>query len=200
MANPSDVHPALTTDRLQKLGDLILEARGSALEDYRPGKGDDAWSYGCTCFARSKFQIQQHAGQKGYEWLSVLTERPEFIVGVDGVPLKFYHGEPDDPPVRAFKRQPREFDALQLELENMAADSQEVLRIIVCTNASLLVESIWLLRLTTDGEIRDRYEIPVQPSDIQAFDEPKQGIDLPKPVVEPRRDETDCGDEKHQAG
>lgn len=200
MKDPTTLHPALTPERLQKLGELILRARHSALEDHHPEKGDDAWSYGCTCYARSKYVIALHSGREGWEWLSVITERPEFIVGVDGVPLKFYKGEPDDPPVRAFQRRPREFDAYQLELENLAAAPQEVLRLIVCTDSGHKVDSIWLLRLSTDGEIRDRYKIPIQPSNVRAFDAPKEGVDLDKPSVQPRREEPDRGNQEHQAG
>lgn len=198
--DPTSIHPALTTERLQKLGKLILQARHSALEDHHPEKGDDAWSYGCTCYARSKFVIARHAGQAGWEWLSVISQRPEFIVGIDGVPLKFYNGEPDDPPVRAFQQRPREFDAYQLELANMAAAPQEVLRLIVCTDSVHQVDSLWLLRLSTDGEILDRYEVPLQPSQVRSFDAPKARVDIPKPTVRARRDETDREDEEHQAG
>lgn len=200
MDDPASLHPALTTERLQKLGKLILQARHSALEDHHPEKGDDAWSYGCTCYSRSKFVIASHAGRVGWEWLSVISERPEFIVGIDGVPLKFYKGEPDDPPVRAFQQRPREFDAYQLELENMAAAPQEVLRLIVCTDSVHQVDSIWLLRLSTDGEIRDRYKLPIQPSDVRAFDAPKTGVEVPKATVQMRRDEADGEGEEHQAG
>lgn len=200
MDDPATLHPALTTERLQKLAKLILQARHSALEDHHPEKGDDAWSYGCACYARSKFVIASNKGEVGWEWLSVISERPEFIVGIEGVPLKFYKGEPDDPPVRAFQKRPREFDAYQLELDNMAAAPKGVLRLIVCTDSVHQVDSIWLLRLSTDGEIWDRYEIPIQPGDVRSFDAPKARVEVPKPIVSTRRDEADREGEEHQAG
>lgn len=200
LEDPSDLHPALTSERLQKLGELILRTRHLALQDHYPQKGDNAWSYGCKCYARCKYRIKRWAGRKGYEWLSVIDDGREFIVGIGGVPLKFYKGEPDDPPVRAFVRRPRELDALQLEFDNMTAAPQEVLRLIVCTGSDLRVHSIWLLQLSVDGEIRNRYEVPVQSNDVHAFDQPNDAVELPKPTVRPRHDEADLEDEQHQAG
>lgn len=200
MDDPSALHPALTTEHLKKLGGLLVRTRHLALDDHHPEKGDDAWSYGCTCYSRSKFMIKQYAGREGYEWLSVINDGREFIVGIGGAPLKFYKGEPDEPPVRAFQRRPRELNAYQLEFENMATAPQEVLRLIVCTGSDLRVDSIWLLRLSTDGEIRDRYEVPLMPSEVRAFDEPKAGVNLPKPTVRPRRDGADQEGEEHRTG
>lgn len=199
--DPSELHPALTPDRLERLGAVILQARRSAFEDHFPRKGDDAWSYGCTCYSRTKYLISQRAGTRGFEWLTVISERPEFIVSVDGVPLKFYKGEPDDPPLRAFQRRPREFDALQLEFEHMPSTaSQEVLRLIVVVGADLRVDSLWLLRLTVDGAIEDQYELELPSSDVRSFEDPKPGVDLPKPIVRSRNDEAGHDDEEQQTG
>ena len=52
--SPATVHPDLHPDRLKTIVDLLVEARDGSVDDYRPKKGETAWSLGCRSLNRAR--------------------------------------------------------------------------------------------------------------------------------------------------
>jgi len=57
--HPSEISPALTTERLQLLALKIARVRRDALDVFQPEKGDNAWSFGCLCYVRTCAALSQ---------------------------------------------------------------------------------------------------------------------------------------------
>ena len=110
--NPWDHHPALTSERLIAIGQLIQVGRNEALDRFNPVIGCDGWTVGCEAFAFQKHQIIQAA--MIVDWLEILDPSMQFVFCIGGVPARFYRGEPNDPTERTLKQWYPELDQLSL--------------------------------------------------------------------------------------
>ena len=113
---PWDLHPALTEERLAAAARLLARGRADALAHADPWMGDDAWSIGCRAYAFSKHQLARAAESGRYPWLGILDETHHFIFLVEGVPVRFFRGDADDPSKRTLRQQESEADQLALAL------------------------------------------------------------------------------------
>ncbi len=99
---PWEHHPALKSERLIHIAELIQNGRNFALDHYYPEIGCDGWTTGCEAFAFQKYQIIESA--QTIEWLSILDRSMQFVFAIDGVPIRFYRGEANEPHKRTLQQ------------------------------------------------------------------------------------------------
>jgi len=184
---PWNIHPGLTVERLQTVGNVIRSARHSAVTSYEPEKGDDPWSLGCVAYARTRSAISK-ATEK-YEWLKVVEAGLHFVFSVGGVPLRFYHGDSESPPDRSLRRNFPEIKAQQLALEFIKVPlTSGIFRIAVETDERGEATSLTLVLVDAVGEPQDSWPIPAT-AEILPLYEPKPSVDVGPPTVRVRRDD-----------
>jgi len=96
---PWECHPDLTKERLSSLTLFFANTRNELMSLYDQKRGDDAWSLGCRGFSWCKNRLMMIAGKNEWSWLSVLNPTKRFIFGIGAVPVRFYRGRIDRPPM-----------------------------------------------------------------------------------------------------
>jgi len=113
---PWDLHPALTDDRLTACARLLARGRTDALAMADSWAGDDAWSVGCRAYSFSRNRLRRAAEAGRYPWLGVLDETHHFVFLIEGVPVRFFRGDADEPSKRTLRQQESEAQQLALAL------------------------------------------------------------------------------------
>lgn len=90
---PSEIHPCLTNERIDHIGQLIARVRAENLDAVEDR--DNGWSIGCRAHAWICNEIQTQA--QGIEWLSVVDPSLRFIGQVGSVQFSFYKGIAEKP-------------------------------------------------------------------------------------------------------
>lgn len=119
---PWELHPSLTEERLIAAARLLARGRADAIAFADPWAGDDAWSIGCRAYAFSKHQLSRAAEGGRYPWLRVLDETHHFVFLIEGVPVRFYRGDAEDPSRRTLRQQESEAEQLALALGSDGAE------------------------------------------------------------------------------
>ena len=119
---PWDLHPSLTAERLAAAARLLARGRQDAIASADPWAGDDAWSIGCRAYAFSKHQLSRAAQSGRYPWLGILDGTHHFVFLIDGVPVRFFRGDAEDPGKRTLRQQESEAEQLALALGSVGAD------------------------------------------------------------------------------
>jgi len=156
---PWERYPALTVDRLIVIGGALRMGRDSAVEDYKPSKGDDPWTLGCTAYKRSCFNVKNASHE--HSWLTILPEdNNRFTFAVAGVPMKFYHGLKDDPTSKTLNVSSTEFANIQMSFDfGNFPDKERFLRLAVTTGPDLTADTVTLVELSA-GNVTGLFEIP----------------------------------------
>lgn len=127
MSNPTDIHPALTPDRLGIVAQIITDASHEAATRYEPKLGDNGWALGCRRYAWNCHGIVR-GSSKYKEWLSIVDgggylegtdtywTALHFVFAIGGVPLRFYRGKPSGVPSNSLVIWAPEIDARQTSL------------------------------------------------------------------------------------
>lgn len=110
--SPWEHDPALTENRLIKIGRLIRQGRNDALDRYDQALGCDGWTVGCEAFAFQKHQIIKAA--EFTDWLDILNPSMEFVFRIGGIPMRFYRGEATDPHERTLRQTFAELNQMSL--------------------------------------------------------------------------------------
>jgi hypothetical protein len=167
--NPTEKYPALTDDRLSLIADNLRDVRNTTLELYDPLGGDDGWSHGCRVYSRSRYRLTQLSQQ--YGWLSIVEEdaRLRFTFAIEGIPIRFYRGSPEDPPAHYLVTTYGELAQRQL-FTHRELDS--ILRIAVETDREGRVSTVKLVELDKAGEPTGVYLIPfaVAATNVTSFE------------------------------
>jgi hypothetical protein len=158
---PWDLHPALTEERLSAAARLLARGRADALAMADPWAGDDAWSVGCRAYAFSKHQLARAADSGRFPWLGILDETHHFVFLVEGVPVRFFRGDAEDPTKRTLRQQEGEAQQLALALGDGAADGL-MFRLAVETDANGSVQRVVFLALRgEEGQTECFWPIPL---------------------------------------
>jgi hypothetical protein len=183
--NPWDLHPKLTRERLVAIGQLIQRGRNEALDRFNPVIGCDGWTVGCEAFAFQKHQIIQAAGV--VEWLEILDASMQFVFCIDGIPARFYRGEPEDPTARTLKQSYPELDQLSLfsadELKQLG--SHLLYRFAVETDLDGALRAVTFVVLSGEAPILT-WQIPLDDPVTKIsplWVEGTEGVELPAPAV-----------------
>lgn len=191
---PDDFHPGLTPARLRVVGNLIRKARRHVSLRYEPDRGDDAWTQGCRAYRWSCHAIEMAADSEDHPWLKVVNSGLQFVFSVAGTPLRFYRGEPDEPPGRYRHRTFEELRVVQESLPLDVAPFPAVMRLAVETDAQGLVTEVSLVRLTKEGEPLNVWVVPGPEEDGPDGLSRLRGagpVVLPDPDLRPKRDRSD---------
>ncbi|MDQ1077762.1 hypothetical protein [Pseudoroseomonas cervicalis] len=111
---PWELHPSLTEDRLVAAARLLVRGREQALRMADYEAGDDPWSVGCRAYSFSRHQLRAAAEAGRYPWLGVLDHTHHFVFLIDGIPVRFYRGDAEDPNRRTLRQQ--EDEAAQMAM------------------------------------------------------------------------------------
>lgn len=183
--NPKQKY-GLTDDKLSSIANALGDVRDNALSLYNPCEGDDAWCLGCQVYSRSRFRLRRLSER--FSWLTIVREEENlrFTFAIDGLPIRFYKGSPDDPPAHYISVTYGEIAQRQL-FEHRRLD--KILRIAVETDREGHVNSVKLVELDEAGEATGVYLIPfdISPSNVAPLE--SKPIHLNPVEVEPRRDE-----------
>ncbi len=162
---PWKVYPGLTRDRLLRVADLIRLARDGAADDHRPEMGEGNWSLGVRCYERTCVALTW--ATRTYEWLNVVTGSGggpvHFVMSVGGHAVRFYHGSPEDVPVRYRQISFPELSEQQLALElDSDLPPNRSLRIAIENDEAGRPASISLVEIASDtGDAINTYSIPL---------------------------------------
>lgn len=196
--HPSDFHPALTTERLVSVGEMIRRGRAEAVEQHAPELGDDGWTLGCRAYKFCCYRIEEGSiSGDGVNWLTVQDSSLRFMFSIGGVPFRFYRGDADGPPSKTCKVSYPELS--QLAMTFMGSNQDFAYRIAVETDFDGSVLTVKFVVLSDEKPIFT-WEIPDTGSTVISSFPPvgtgSDGIDLPAPFV----DFPDADDEKIAKG
>ena len=181
--HPTTKYPALTDERLSLITVALQDVRNKALTLYDPLNGDGPWGLGTRVYERSCFRIKQLAQQ--YAWLTVIEEdpKPRFTFAIEGLPIRFYKGSPDDPPSNYLVTTFGELLQRQLFPEFRPLD--KILRIAIETDREGRVSSAKLVELDEAGEATGVYVIPFGAARPNVVRLESKAVHLEPVVVEP---------------
>ncbi len=154
-------YPDLTEQRLDAIANEIRRVRRDCVALHKPEDGDGDWSLGCRVYQRTFFAIQQYS--KTNPWLSVLHELKalQFSFCVGSVPLRYYKGDPEDPPSRYLVQSPGEIEQIQLCISFDGRPTVDtILRIAVHVDAMHEASSVSLIEIDEFKEVVGKYKIP----------------------------------------
>ncbi|MBI0539677.1 hypothetical protein D9599_29700, partial [Roseomonas sp. KE2513] len=113
---PWNLHPALTEERITACTRLLARGPTDALAMADSRAGDDAWSIGCRAYSFSRNRLRWAAEAGRYPWLGVLDETHHFVFLIEGVPVRFFRGDAEEPSKRTLRQQESEAQQLALAL------------------------------------------------------------------------------------
>jgi hypothetical protein len=158
---PWELHPSLTEERLMAAARLLARGRADAINSADYWAGDDAWSIGCRAYAFSKHQLSRAAEGGRYSWLGVLDETHHFVFLIEGVPVRFYRGDAEDPSKRTLRQQESEAEQLALALGSDDAEGL-MFRLAVETEPDGAVRRIVFLALRGEaGRVECFWPVPL---------------------------------------
>jgi hypothetical protein len=186
---PWEFAPGLKIERLQRVATILRETRASTVGSYDPKLGDGPWSLGCLVYERSMNRLVEASATLG--WLAVLSDSLEFVFSIDGIPVRFYRGDGDNPTPKQLSCCHTELR--QLSLINQSTSNDLAWRIAVETDAVGLATGIVIIGFALenvaarDQSIQCYYEIPESIGNVALFPDRRPprggGIDLPEPVA-----------------
>ncbi|MHB8412982.1 MAG: hypothetical protein ACYDDI_13700 [Candidatus Acidiferrales bacterium] len=195
---PTEKYPPLTDDKLSLIASALRDVRNQTLTLYDPLGGDDVWCHGCRVFSRSLFKVTEMSKQ--YPWLRVIGEEQKrrFTFSIDGIPMRFYRGSPDDPPPNYMAVTYGEL--LQRELFKDLIPLDKILRIAIETNAEGRVSTAKLVELNDAGKPTNVYLIPFDAAASNVVPLAKKPVDVGPQTVEPIPAEEEQKKRKRQKG
>ncbi|WGS50116.1 hypothetical protein LFL96_00985 [Paraburkholderia sp. D15] len=93
---PEVFHPALRSDCLGVIADILIDEHFTTLTDLQ-SEYDDGYSRGTTRFARQKNRLKSVALSGQYEWLQLRHAGNDLIFTIDGIPCRFATDDPANP-------------------------------------------------------------------------------------------------------
>jgi len=161
---PWDLHPALTEERLVASARLLVRGRERALEmaDYQAG--DDPWSVGCRAYSFSRHQVKAAAEAGRYPWLKVLDATHHFVFLIDGVPVRFFRGDADEPNKRTLRLQEDEATQIAMAFGGEGETGGLMFRLALETKDRGGVERVVFLALRgEEGRTECFWPVPMPP-------------------------------------
>lgn len=184
--DPWTKYSDLTEERLSLLATEIRKVRQECAALFEPEKGDGCWSLGCRVYERTFFAIVQLASD--FDWLSINPELHalRFSFAVGSVPLRFYKGDPNDPPSRYLELTEGEQNHHQycFEFEGLPS-ADTILRLAVDVDAAHEAAAVYLIEIDEFKEVTNKYRIPFGQETVGVVPMQVPPVTLPPVVVEP---------------
>ena len=176
---PWDLHPALTEERLVAAARLLVRGRERALEMADYEAGDDPWSVGCRAYSFSRHQVKAAAEAGRYPWLKVLDATHHFVFLIEGVPVRFFRGDAEEPNKRTLRLQEDEAAQMAMAFGHEAEKDGLMFRLALETKERGAIERVVFLALRgEEGKAECFWPVPL-PVEAPAME----------PVVRPRHTE-----------
>ncbi len=186
---PWDVNHEFTEERLLFIADILKQVRNGTVDLHDPSEGDDVWSLGCRVYERSINIIAREAEKT--PWLRVIKKGLYFVMLIEGVPIRFYRGEIENPTTRSLQRLYPELEAQQC-IFSFAKDHFEWFwRIVIETDESGKVFRVVMAQFTESGNVRYQWTAPLSElvAAVPSIVKPgREGVILGEPMVELRQD------------
>lgn len=158
---PWDLHPALTEERITACARLLARGRADALAMADLWAGDDAWSIGCRAYSFSRNRLRRAAEAGRYPWLGILDETHHFVFLIDGVPVRFFRGDAEEPTRRTLRQQEMEAQQLALALGDEGRAGGLMFRLAVETDEKGEVTRVVFLALRGgEGRVECSWPVP----------------------------------------
>lgn len=183
---PWEIHPSLTEEKICHLAKIIKEVRDKTLELYRPEEGDGVWSLGCRIYERTINTI--HSESKAINWLDTIRNGLYFVILIDGVPIRYYKGDVDNPNQRSLNRKHLELEAQQYMFKFY--EPEWFWRLVVETDENGGILRIVMVQFTESGNFQNLWEIPIHEPVrvvISTALKYRESVKLDKPPVKPRQ-------------
>lgn len=166
---PWDLHPALTEERLSACARLLAQGRADAVAMADMWAGDDGWSIGCRAYSFSRNRLRQAAEGGRYRWLAVLDATHHFVFLIDGVPVRFFRGDAEDPSKRTLRQQESEAQQLALALGDAGGSEGLMFRLAVETGEGGEVRRVVFLALRgEEGAVECFWPVPLGNEDLSS--------------------------------
>lgn len=196
-------YPALTVEHLSRIGTLIRDVRKGCVDLFEPEKGDGPWSLGCRVYERTFFAIKELAKAEP-SWLGINKEfhALQFSFNIGSVPLRFFRGDPGDPPSHILAQSDGELLHLQYCIQyddRPTVDS--MLRFAVEVDSTRQAAAVFLIEINELKEVVGQYRIPFESAasvNISTFQTPP--INIAPVKAEPIKKEESQGEAKSNAG
>ena len=179
---PWEVHPALAGDRLCSIASIISDVRRRTLELYDPNNGDGVWSLGCRIYERTVNTIDREKGK--LPWLNTIRDGLYFVLLVEGVPIRFYRGDVENPNTRSLRRKFLELEAQQCTFSFY--EPEWFWRLVVETDDDGKILRTTLLQYTEAGDSQNLWIIPSTEHvvvETVSAETPSETVVLEKPRV-----------------
>lgn len=181
---PWDLHPALTEERLSACARLLARGRADAVSMADPWAGDDAWSIGCRAYSFSRNRLRQAAEGGRYRWLGVLDETHHFVFMIEGVPVRFFRGDAEEPSKRALRQQESEAQQLALALGDTGGSGGLMFRLAVETGEGGEVKRVVFLALRGEqGRVECFWPVPLDHEDVSGPARRNAAVGLTPPLA-----------------
>lgn len=182
---PWEQYPQLNQNHLSIIATLIRDVRHGAVHLHDPDAGDNNWSLGCRCYARTCYALK--AAANIYDWLTIPQEDGLcFTFAIGSIPFKFYRGEAGEPPDNYLIQSWGELHQRQLALELGLFLPDGFLRLAVETDSETLdVLRVILVEMDEAANIIQTYMIPFDSAEGQITPMLPQGVDLPPVPMQP---------------
>lgn len=181
---PWDLHPALTEERLSACARLLARGRADAVAMADPWAGDDAWSIGCRAYSFSRNRLRQAAEGGRYRWLGVLDATHHFVFLIDGVPVRFFRGDAEEPSKRTLRQQESEAQQLALALGDAGGSEGLMFRLAVETGEGGEVSRVVFLALRgEEGAVECFWPVPLDNADLSSGARRNAGAGLAPPLA-----------------
>jgi hypothetical protein len=185
-------YPDLTQVRLTALANEIRRVRSDCVALHAPKDGDGNWSLGCRVYERTFYAIRQMSQTK--DWLVINPEFQAlaFSFSVGSVPLRYYKGDPTDPPSRYLTHSQGEELYIQacFEFEGLPT-VDTILRLAVDVDATQHVASVSLVEINELKEVIGTYRIPFSVANANVTLMQAPPVSMPPVVAEPLKKELD---------
>lgn len=193
---PWESYPALTLERLATVARIIKDVRRDTALLHDPAFGDDTWCLGCRSYSRIRFAIGE-ASLK-HDWLRILPESAplRFTFTIGGIPIRFYHGDPEDAPKRYLTRTFAELHQQRLALDFGSSEVfDSVLRLAYELDERGHVSTVALVRIDdTTEEPLEVFEIPADFPTERVIPMQVRPIDLPPVLIDQPNSEESTGE------
>jgi hypothetical protein len=181
---PWDLHSALTKERLSACARLLARGRADAVAMADAWAGDDAWSIGCRAYSFSRNRLRQAAEGGRYRWLAVLDATHHFVFLIDGVPVRFFRGDAEEPSKRTLRQQESEAQQLALALGDTGGSEGLMFRLAIETGEGGEVTRVVFLALRgEEGAVECFWPVPLDNEDVSSTARRNAGAGLTTPLA-----------------
>ncbi|MCC7105934.1 MAG: hypothetical protein IT307_12390, partial [Chloroflexi bacterium] len=142
----------------------------------------DAWSIGCRAYSFSRHQVRAAAETGRYPWLKVLDGTQHFVFLIDGVPVRFYRGDAEEPTRRTLRQQEIEAEQLSLAFSGADAATGLMFRLAVETDeaSGMVCRVVFLALRGEEGQVECFWPVPLGDSNEAAVSPSSDGRGAPR--------------------